>query len=627
MNLRLNNSKHLISFIFLLLLAIPYYSAQASIISHSKKTLADSSYVLNLNMNTQQYVGQYRSIMQLIQNGEMNKAKQVLAMMLTQNPNDIYALDISGNILLAENKIPNAIDAFQRVLKKQASADVMSKLGASYLLNGDIKNAKLWLTQALSLNPNNALALRYLAWLEGQALNKGMQLHYLSQLVELNSEKNALFEYHITFLALLSETNKINRGLDFIAQAKPKLKHSQSFVVDNVMLIETELLLKSGQLKKAKESFRQLPIASTDDAYATNYKIISVLYNASIKDFQAAKSIIEDSLSDNPEAKSLAQHTLARAYFDQSNYSAAHDLLVSNLESTDQLARKMGFIDDILANFAAQSRYGDAIKFLKAQINDAPDIPQYQHQLAELYIISGRNKAANKQLDKVIAEFPLYAPSYIVKGRRLIKKGTPEDITAFYHSATKKHPKVAELWTDLASYYVKQDELENAQKTLESGIEHNNANLQLAFELATLYDQRMLFSSSEPLYVKILQNYPEYLPALDNLASNYFLTDKKLDIAIVLAKRAYLLSPDDIYIKNLRAQAYIAENKSSDAIKLISPIILEFNDSGVGSYTLAQAYFAADKHELAVESLNLALSKHLPPAVRTKAVKLKGIHP
>ena len=624
MNLRLNNSKAFLNLICSILVVLPVLSAHASIITHSKNTLADSSYVLNLNMNTQQYVGQYHGVMQLIQSGEMNKAKQVLAMMLTQNPNDIYALDISGNLLLAENKIPNAIDAFQRVLKKQASADVMSKLGATYLLDGNLENAKLWLTQALSLNPHNALALRYLAWLEGQALNTGIQLHYLNKLVELNSEKNALYEYHVIYLALLSETNRVNAGLDFIAQAKPKLKHSQALVVDNVNLLETELLLKSGQLDKAKEQFKKLPSTSTDETYIVNYKIVAVLYNASIKDFQAAKSIIKDSLSDNSEAKLLAQHTLATAYFDQSNYSAAHELLVNNLESTDQLARKMGFIDDILANFAAQSRYGDAIKFLKAQINDAPDIPQYQHQLAELYIISGRNKAANKQLDKVIADFPQYAPSYIVKGRRLLKKGTVEEITTFYRQATTKLPKVAELWTDLASYYVQQEMLESALTTLESGQKHNDSNLLLTFELASLYDQSMQFALSEPLYIKILQNYPEYLPALDNLASNYFLMEKKLDIAIVLAKRAYLISPDDIFIKNLRAQAYIAENKNEEAIALMSPIILTFDNSGVGNYTLAQAYFAAGNQDLAADNLTQALNKHLPPAVRTKAMKLQS---
>ncbi|GAA5141488.1 tetratricopeptide repeat protein [Thalassotalea piscium] len=607
---------------FLILLALIPTSIFASIITHSETELANTHYIFS--MSNQQYGQQYQNVMFLMQNGELDEAKKALAYLLTQNPYDITALDISGNILLEEKKIPQAINAFQRVLSSKQSPDIMAKLGVSYLLIEDIKNAKLWLTQSLSLSPNNELALRYLAWIEEKSLNQSMQFHYISQLVKLSYNKKSLYEYHLQYLTLLVENNNITAGLDFIDNNREKLATSADIITKNIKLIEIELLLKANKLSLAKDKFKQYAVPKKESDNATNYSLLSVFYYASLKDYKKAESIINNQLSTNNAAKSIAEYSFAKVYFDHGNYQAAHNKLISLLNNESQLYNKMNYIDDIVANYSAQSRYSDAIKFLKEQIEQKPEIPQFQHQLAELYILSGRTKAANTQLESVIANFPDYIPSYIVKARQLTKQKDQQAIIDFFKLALDKHPQVAELWIDYAAFHFNNNQPEQSLLILEKAVSANKGNPQLTFELAAMYDNQNLRNKSEPLYLKVLQNYPEYLPALDNLATNYFMLNKHLANAAVLAKRAFLLAPNDPFIINLRAQAHIYDQENQQAIDLIMPVLDKFQNSGLGYLSLAKAYRAIENESLAKDYLIKALENDLPTAYKEQALKIKS---
>lgn len=607
---------------FLILLALIPTSIFASIITHSETELANTHYIFS--MSNQQYGQQYQNVMFLMQNGELDEAKKALAYLLTQNPYDITALDISGNILLEEKKIPQAINAFQRVLSSKQSPDIMAKLGVSYLLIEDIKNAKLWLTQSLSLSPNNELALRYLAWIEEKSLNQSMQFHYISQLVKLSYNKKSLYEYHLQYLTLLVENNNITAGLDFIDNNREKLATSADIITKNIKLIEIELLLKANKLSLAKDKFKQYAVPKKESDNATNYSLLSVFYYASLKDYKKAESIINNQLSTNNAAKSIAEYSFAKVYFDHGNYQAAHNKLISLLNNESQLYNKMNYIDDIVANYSAQSRYSDAIKFLKEQIEQKPEIPQFQHQLAELYILSGRTKAANTQLESVIANFPDYIPSYIVKARQLTKQKDQQAIIDFFKLALDKHPQVAELWIDYAAFHFNNNQPEQSLLILEKAVSANKGNPQLTFELAAMYDNQNLRNKSEPLYLKVLQNYPEYLPALDNLATNYFMLNIHLANAAVLAKRAFLLAPNDPFIINLRAQAHIYDQENQQAIDLIMPVLDKFQNSGLGYLSLAKAYRAIENESLAKDYLIKALENDLPTAYKEQALKIKS---
>jgi predicted Zn-dependent protease len=608
--------------IFLILLALLNNSVFASVITHSKTELIDSNYILA--MNNQQYAEHYQTVMNLVNSGQLDKAKQALAYLLTQDPYDIIALDISGNILLAENKIPQAVNAFERVLSTKQSPEVMAKLGVCFLLLENNEKAKMWLTQSLSLSPHNKLALRYLAWIEEKSLNKSTQLHYLKKLIKLSDAKKALYEYHLQYLTLLVEDNNILAGLNFIDANQDKLSASAQTIINNIKLIEIELLLKANKVSSAKDKFKQYPVPKVKSDVAVNYSLLSIFYYASLKDYKKAESLIHSQFSENSSAKSIAEYSFAKVYFDHGNYEAAHNKLMLLLNNEPKVFQQMNYIDDIVANYSVQSRYSDAIKFLKTQIEKNENVPQYQHQLAELYIISGRAKAADSQLNDVIKNFPDYIPSYIVKARQLVKKKDQKAAIDFFNIALEKHPKVAELWIDCATFYLNNNQPMKSLSTLEKAVALNGGNPLLTFELATMYDNQNLLTKSEPLYIKVLQNYPEYLPALDNLASNFFTLDKDLDIAIVLAKRAFLLSPNDTFIKNLRAQAYIAENQSLEAIKLIKPIISEFKQSGLGHYTLANAYNKINENQLAKDNLAIALEKKLPKLLKVKALTMKN---
>jgi len=596
--------------------------ADASLINYSKKELADINNISFLN--DQIYDGKYQNIMNMVENGELANAKLALAKILTLSPYDITALDISGNILLAEGKYINASKAFERVVKQNKSPLVMAKLGTSFLLLGDIAQGQIWLTQAISLLPKNKLALRYLAWLEAKSNNVNMALHYIEQLAMMEQPLSSFREYHYVYLSLLVEQKKLNQASRFIQTNQKALNNSNDEITIAIKLLEIETLAKLAQLVLAEQKLQQINEKKLTDNELKIFYRIKIFISANQGEFKQSEQLIKNYFNAASDDQDGAYYDLALAYFNKQQFQPSLDILTNLLKKEKITGKRVNYLSDMVAIYVAQSRFSDAIKMLQQQVEIYPESPSYLQQLAEIYLISGRKEAGENTLDQVIKRFPNYVPSYILKGRQLLAKDDFTQTENFYKQATRLKENTPELWIDFAKLYIKAKQIDQAAVVLEQAVSLNNTNPYLVFELATLHDLQEQFDKSEPLYLQILQQYPEYLPALDNLATNYFILNKSLANASVLAKRAFLLAPTDPFIINLRAQAYIFEKENEQAIKILTPVLTSFHNSGLGYYSLAKAYAGINNKQQAKNNLTRALNKQLPDMVRKSAIKLSS---
>lgn len=600
----------------LFLFGLSINASFASIITHEQKDLKTTS-AFSILENSR-YATKYQDIANLISTGDLEKAKLALAQILTATPFDTRALEISGNLLLSEGNVKAALNAYERSASLNRTPNTLAKIGVCYLMLNDFTKAKISLTQAVSLQPNNPLGLRYLAWIEGNSFNQSAELYYLSKLVALNIDNSVFHEFDAAYIVSLLDNQQTKNALQFIEKHRGKFIHTETALKNSIKLLEIEALAKAGKPVQAYDSYTKLkPQLENLNA---NIQQLEVFLFAKLKLTQKAKTTIAK-MKDGQQ-KRFTTRILAEVLFNNDDFEQSASLLRELLAEDIPSTERANYIDDLTAVYVVQSRYRDAINVVKNEIKKYADSPSLKYQLAELYVLAGRTSAAMKEFDKLLSSNPNFLPAYIGKGRQLSASGEPNDVNAYYQEAITKQPALADLSLDYAKYLVKNNEPNRAIQVLESNLTLQKNNPLISFELATLYDSQNFLDKSEPLYLTIIGQYPEYLPAIDNLATNLFALEKDIDKAIVLAKRAYALSPDDIYIKNLRAQAFIHENKSAEAIDMLEPVIDKFESNGLGHYTLALAYAKLHKSQKAKTLLTEAVKKGLPNTLNKKANEL-----
>jgi len=106
-------------------------------------------------------------IVDLLQENQHEQARQLLAEYLRRIPDDPAAWELSDTVLMAEGRFDVARQALQRSLSLQSGRiSALSKLAVVLLYEGEIERAETGLREILALDPNDALSLGYLAWLE-----------------------------------------------------------------------------------------------------------------------------------------------------------------------------------------------------------------------------------------------------------------------------------------------------------------------------------------------------------------------------------------------------------------------------------------------------------------------------
>ncbi len=408
----------------------------------------------------------------------------------TFNQDLLYAVEA-----LRDKKYKQAIARAQEISKKYPDrTQPLTLISTCYIALGERGKAKGALQKILRISPTEASASRNLAMLEAQDGNFELARRLLKPVVDEfpGDEGGALLLANIE--TRLGNGEEAMRVLELVVENNPKALSARS--------------------KLAEE-------------YFSKGKISEVLH-------------LTRDLSDEQSAKKIRLLELrGKAQMLSSNIVSASRTFEILVELAPNSAKARHFFADSL------SRGGD-IKLAREEIERAVQIdPQYfPARLSQVKILaeSGEKEQALKKLSELKQDFGGRAEVWGVAGWLALLNG---DYATAEKELIKAREEVAD--TPLTLYLVSalwvQQKSDQALKVMQDWLKQYPRDLAVLLKLAGAQLSLGREDDARATYARVVEHYPNHVPALNNLA--WLNRETDMEKALAYVGRAHALAPND----------------------------------------------------------------------------------
>lgn len=599
----------------LVILTAPHAEAISIKPSMSSSPLDPGSYLLRERELPQaKYL---REVLDLLAADKRDKAKLLLAQVLTFYPKDANALGLAGAILLEEKKYKAAEESFRRALNKvPGNADLLGKLGVSLLLQGKYFPGEMELRKSLAIQPDNILSLRYIAWLSQFRGDTLPAIAYFNRILDAKDfPRSSPTDVHEQLALLYNQTRRYEETIQLLNPVlDPDLKDERQQILAS-QLIEAYTELR--QQEKAERWLARLAKQLGKDAPTIN------IHRAQIKrakgQYKQALELLRNIIKHHSNYASLARYNMALVYIVKGDKKSAlreYERLAEGLD-TDELT---SILPELVALKLDEGDQTGAIKTLQQYAQKHKKIPVIKWMLAEAQLSAGKHALALKIANEIIKNHPTFAPAYYLAGRleRAFKK--TEKAEERLQKAISLNRSYQEAWVELASIKVEAGEMGEAAKILQKALAARPNDAVIMFEIASVYQESGSLELANQQYRSILKAEPAHLPSLNNLALN-LVVNGKIKEAMSYAKRAYEQGKQYPNVVDTYGWVLVNAEDVKTGLKLLRSSIKAIPDDPHVNYHMGVALLKSGKKSRGRQYLKKALS--LKPDDMTKA-KIKS---
>lgn len=550
-----------------------------------------------------------------LKRGERQQAKSKLAQFLKQSPNDPRGPELAGMILMEEKNYPVAVISFERALTLSPNnPNTLSKLGVSLLLQNKKKEGETTLNKAIALRPGEPLARRYLGWLEeGRGNLNGAGRHYLAALNGGDLPATRLTDIHLALGRIYSALGRNEQTVRLLA---PFIA-AKSGATEIGRAAQFQLAFAYLELKRGPEA-APLIQSLEKNLKPDNPELRFLKAYAQMDSNPAgAREKLQALVATHPAYSGRVRLLIARSYAIQGKTLLA----VKELEGLAAQVQK-GDLPEVLTALAAvhlsTGKVIEAEKILTVYAKKYPDIPEISYLLAEARLQAGGTSQAQALLKQLTLKHPNHAQAYALLGQIERSQNSFAEAEAHLRKAVTLDSNLANAWINLAGIYVSRKELAKAEGALKQGLETNPGNALLQYELANIYDAMGRGRDANSLYRIILAAYPNYLPALNNIALN-LAEDGDISHANKYAEQAYLLDKANATIQDTYGWILILNNNMDKGLPLVQQAARGLPGDPTVLYHLGAALIKAGKVGEGKTYLQRALASGLSENLRKKA--------
>lgn len=553
---------------------------------------------------------------EMLKRGERQQAKTTLAQFLKQYPNDPRGPELAGMILMEEKNYQVAVISFERALKLNPNNPAaLAKLGVSLLLQDKKKEGEDALNKAVALRPGEPLARRYLGWLEdGRGNLIGAAHHYVAALKGGELPTDRLTEIHLALGRIYSAQGRNEEVVRLLAPIVAQADSAEmaqaaqfqlAFAYINLNSEKADPLMHSLEkaLKPENPELRFLKAYAQLDSNPTGAR-------------EKLKALIKS----HPAYTGRARLLIARSYA----FEGKTSLAVKELEGLAAQVEK-GDLPEVLTALAAvhlsTGKAAEARNVLEAYAGKYPDIPEITYLLAEVRLQAGDMANAQALLNQLVSKHPSYAQAYALLGQIERSQNALPQAEEYLRKAVALDSNLANAWVNLAGVYVSRRDMAKAEGVLKQGLEANPGNALLQYELANIYDAMGRGQDANPLYRTILVAYPNYLPALNNIALN-LAEGSDLVSARQYAEKAYQIDKRNPTVQDTYGWILILGNDIGKGLPLLEQAARGLPGDPTVLYHLGAALIKAGKAEEGKRYLQRSLASGLPENLRKKAQSL-----
>lgn len=537
-------------------------------------------------------------VVTLLHQGNSDLAKMRLVAFLRANPLDPSALQLSAMILITEHQYDAAATALREVLRQQPRrADAGALLGVTNLFRNKPDLAEGQLRNTLKLDPDNTLALRYLAWIEQQHGN----LHAAAALLERlapNPQKRHPIELDHALARLYLRLDAYEPTVRALQPLDLRIAAEHPLDIQ----LALQLALAHVEIGNTPAATALLDrIAAVVPSTNPDLRYLRAETKRLDADYAAATRAFEALITDNPAYANRARLALARTLAASGNTDAAITSLQAIVEHSDGDAL-VGALRQLTALLTTSGRYDQALEQLSTQRNRHPSLPMIAYLMVETYILQGDGASALDAAKKLVKQHPDFLPGYLIAGRLATATGKLRRAEAMLRQATRMAPQQPATWIELTKLYVSVDAMEKAQTTLRAAVTHNPDNPDLRFELGTLLEQLGDIDAANVQYRHALVADMYHRGALHNLLSNLARDPARHDEAIRIGQYAKQQMPGDAVILDSYGWVLVNAGRVDEGITLIEQAAKIYGDDDPGR--------SQDTHGVALTYYHLGSSYH-----------------
>jgi len=379
------------------------------------------------------------------------------------------------------------------------------------------------------------------------------------------------------------------------------------------------LLRQQGHRDEAIALFEE---ATKKDARAQDLATLVALYAEEGNNEAAMRTArqLRAAYPDLPAAHLLLVQTLASAGNSEEAVIESQALVTRNPNSPQALNLHAALL-------VVTGKPEAAILTWEQSLHVNPDQPAVHIDLARLLLKLGRPDDARHHADEVIRALPEAATGHLLLAKVLEAQGDRAGATAAYTRAQSLDPERPEVLAEVAAFYLKTDDLEEAEKRFLAILEIAPDFEPALLRTAMIAERQKRFDVAAQRYERLLTAHPDHLVGLNNLAWVLAEDLGKPTEAIARAEAANALRPQQWWILDTWSWALAKAGRDEEALRRLDEAQKLRPDAAVLYYH--QGAILADHGDAvgAVVALNRALkiSSEFPeaPAARSLLETLK----
>jgi len=428
-----------------------------------------------------------------LQQGELEKVKQLTTQVLTEQTLDYEALILDGKVDMQNGDYDNAVARFRSALKIQPdSLQVTNLLAESHLRKGDIDLAADMFSRATEISPDNSVARLQFARFLLAAKKSDQAMVQVEAILsrDRNSVAALIMKTEILMAAgdvvevipVVEEIKRVSpdsyegwfrMGRIYLVQKQYQLARNEFRVAwakepesADLLAELTDLEIKLGETEMAKERLEALLAEKPDHPVAG--KFLGMIYMVD-KDFNAAADVFNRYLEVSPGDK-LVYPQLASAYYNSGNLDQAAAAYRQGLAREPNDIQMMSGLAGVLEH---QGDYDDAVGLYEEILQLDSDNAVAANNLVLIFLNRIDNPASLQKAEKIVHEidFTRHPAMLDTLGWVYYKLGQYERAVPVQIKAVSQVPNAPEFHYHLGMTYMKLENSELASKHLKKAIQ------------------------------------------------------------------------------------------------------------------------------------------------------------
>lgn len=474
-----------------------------------------------------------------------------------------------------------AVESFKLVLVYDAdSAQVNLRLAAEYVKMGMVTEALDYAEKSVRLKPQFIDGRLLLGGLFSTLKVYGKAIAQYEEVLKLEPDNT---EAPMYIGAVYAEQKQFDKAIKYFE----KLGKNPDYATPHlawyyVGRIRTEQVGKNN-LKLAEVAYKKALELKPD-----HVETVLALGQLLTRMDQEDKTIVlyKNFQREHGPAPRLAE-ILAQSYLEQEKYNEAYEQFeILERYSDDGLNAKVKMALVLIE----QKKYPLAIEKLSEVLKQVPDSDKIRFYLAAIYEEIKKPLEAIENFAKIPNESQYFGEA-IVHATYLMKQNNQSsEALALVTKALEKRADIPQFYAVQASLFDEKGDYKKAAQILEKGSQKFPENVQIRFFLGTISDRLGEKEKVVSHMNKVIEMDPNHVQGLNYLAFTYAESNKNLDEAEKLVRRALIIEPNDGYVMDTLGWILYKKGKFQDSVRVLEAAYKNQPNESVIAEHLGDAY-------------------------------------